>query len=115
MGRKDEAVAHIDDIRVRAGLAALTATDQASIFSTKLALEDERRVEFAFENHRFFDLLRTGRALTVINQHFLEEFIYNDPNQDEKRAEPISSYQLVLPIPQREIDLNPNLAQNIGY
>ncbi|GAA3512153.1 RagB/SusD family nutrient uptake outer membrane protein [Aquimarina addita] len=114
-GRKDEAVTLINEIRTRAGLANLTATDIASTFSTKLALERERRVEFAFENHRFFDLVRTGRALTVINQNFISEFIYNDPNNPQKAAAPISDYQLKLPIPQREIDINPNLAQNIGY
>lgn len=110
-----EALIELNKVRVRAGLTALTETDVNSTFAFKLALENERRLEFAFENHRFFDLLRTNRALTVINEHFANEFAYNNPDNPDLDASPISDFQLLLPIPQREIDLNPNLAQNIGY
>jgi len=110
-----EALIELNKVRVRAGLTALTETDVNSSFAFKLALENERRLEFAFENHRFFDLLRTNRALTVLNEHFANEFAYNNPDNPDLDASPISDFQLLLPIPQREIDLNPNLAQNIGY
>ncbi|MFD2561322.1 RagB/SusD family nutrient uptake outer membrane protein [Aquimarina rubra] len=110
-----EALIELNKVRERAGLTALTETDINSSFAFKLALENERRLEFAFENHRFFDLLRTNRALTVINEHFITEFAYNNPDNPDLDASPISDFQLLLPIPQREIDLNPNLAQNVGY
>ncbi|WP_299438711.1 RagB/SusD family nutrient uptake outer membrane protein [uncultured Aquimarina sp.] len=110
-----EALIELNRVRERAGLTALTETEVSSSFAFKLALENERRLEFAFENHRFFDLLRTNRALTVINEHFITEFAYNNPDNPDLDASPISDFQLLLPIPQREIDLNPNLAQNIGY
>ncbi|MHA7057548.1 RagB/SusD family nutrient uptake outer membrane protein [Aquimarina sp. M1] len=110
-----EALIELNKVRTRAGLADLLESDVNSSFAFKLALENERRLEFAFENHRFFDLLRTNRALTVINEHFITEFAYNNPDNPDLDASPISDFQLLLPIPQREIDLNPNLAQNIGY
>jgi len=110
-----DALFELNKVRERAGLDFLTEADVPSAFAFKLALEEERRVEFAFENHRFFDLLRTNRAITVMNDHFNTEFAYNDPDNPERGAGPIVDFQLLLPIPQREIDLNPNLAQNIGY
>ncbi|WP_298546010.1 RagB/SusD family nutrient uptake outer membrane protein [uncultured Aquimarina sp.] len=110
-----EALTELNKVRARAELPLLAESDVPSTFAFKLALEQERRVEFAFENHRFFDLLRTNRALTVINSHFTTEFAYNDPDNPDRGADPIVDFQLLLPIPQREIDLNPNLAQNIGY
>ena len=61
------------------------------------AIYRERRLELATEGHRFFDLVRTGRAADV-----LPGFIDGVHN--------------VLPIPQREIDLTGDLlTQNPGY
>ncbi|WP_299256479.1 RagB/SusD family nutrient uptake outer membrane protein [uncultured Aquimarina sp.] len=110
-----EALTEFNKVRVRADLEPLTEADTPSSFAFRLALEQERRVEFAFENHRLFDLLRTGRTLAVLNAHFNTEFAYNDPDNPDRGAGPIANFQLLLPIPQREIDNNPNLAQNIGY
>lgn len=61
-----------------------------------LLVEQERRVELAFENHRWFDLIRTGRALDVMKS---KGFFLNNTN-------------LICPIPQKQIDVNPNLTQN---
>lgn len=85
--------ADINAVRSRAGLAALptTVTDQTALLDAVL---QERRVEFAMEGHRFFDLRRLGRAQQVLN---------------------ISTDRLLFPIPQPERDVNPNLTQNPGY
>lgn len=61
-----------------------------------LMVEQERRVELAFENHRWFDLIRTGRAVEVMKS---KGFHLNETN-------------LICPIPQKQIDLNKNLTQN---
>ena len=60
----------------------------------------QRRIEFAFEGHRFFDLKRLGRDL-VKGPH------YNNVAFTDTRILP--------PVPQSEIDGNPNLKQNVGY
>jgi tetratricopeptide (TPR) repeat protein len=116
LGNTSQALEYLNDVRTRVdGLEPYEMADVSSYFDFKIALEEERRVEFAFENQRWFDLLRTGRALTVMNQHFNTEFQYNDPDDPESPVTPIEEWQLVLPIPQYAIDLNPNIAQNIGY
>jgi len=115
LGDIPKALEYLNEVRIRVDLEPYENSEVASYFDFKIALEEERRVEFAFENQRWFDLVRTGRALTVMNQHFKSEFQYNDPDDPESPVTPIQEWQLVLPIPQYEIDLNPNIAQNIGY
>lgn len=96
------ALDYIKPIRARAGLAALVGLDQAA---TRLALEKERRVEFLYEGHRWFDLLRTGRTRAVLNAHYASQGLNFS----------VEDFELVLPIPQNEIDLNPSVKQNAGY
>jgi starch-binding outer membrane protein, SusD/RagB family len=86
------AASDLDLVRLRAGLPKTTATTQEDIL---LAIENERRIEFALEPHRWFDLVRTGRAPAVLN--------LNDPNK------------YIFPIPGGEIRVNPALVQNPGY
>lgn len=71
---------------------------------TKQDLLDERRVELAFENHRFFDLVRLGEAQNVLGAFSTANGLS------------FSSTDLLLPIPQQEIGLsNGKLTQNPGY
>ncbi|WP_257669893.1 RagB/SusD family nutrient uptake outer membrane protein [Parapedobacter tibetensis] len=95
-----EAFDLLNDIRGRAGLEPKSSGDLPGQASFRLAIEQERRIELAFENHRWFDLIRTGRALDVL----------------QAKGESIEPYRLVFPIPQNQIDINPNvLKQNPGY
>lgn len=71
----------------------LQTTDKAQF---ALMVEQERRVELAFENHRWFDLIRTGCAVEVMRS---KGFSLNETN-------------LICPIPQKQIDVNPKLTQN---
>lgn len=85
-------------IRDRAGL-----TDEV-ISISKQELLDERRVELAFENHRLFDLIRFREAENVLSA-------FSTVNNFS-----FTSTDLLLPIPQREINLsNGLLTQNPGY
>ncbi len=115
LGPNQEAMDLLNNVHERAGLSRYTSNEIGSYFDFKLALELERKLEFAFENQRWFDLIRTGRAVTVMNNHFATEDQYNDPNRPQFNTSPIQGYQTLLPIPQYEIDLNPTIAQNIGY
>ncbi len=92
LGNLAGATIDLDLIRKRAGLQPTTATTQEELLA---AIEAENQVEFALENHRWYDLLRTGRAQTVLG--------IADPNK------------LLLPIPYGEVLVDPNLPQNPGY
>jgi hypothetical protein len=87
--------ADINTIRDRADLGPTSANTAGELL---LAIEQERRVEFAFEGHRWFDLVRTGRAIDVL------------PNVTK-------SNQTLFPIPADEILTNksPEMIQNPGY
>lgn len=54
---------HLNIIRDRAGLDPFTGNDISALL---LAIENERRLEFAFEGHRWFDLIRTNRIGQII-------------------------------------------------
>lgn len=95
-GKTIEALPFLNQIRKRAGLADKTGLNQADF---RLAMEQERRVELAFEGHRWYDLVRTNRYQSVVSSKGL----------------PIKEFHKLFPIPQREIDLNKNLTQNVGY
>jgi starch-binding outer membrane protein, SusD/RagB family len=87
--------ADINTIRSRAGLANTTA---GSLEELIIGIELERKIEFAYEGHRWFDLVRTGRALdllpTVTNIN-----------------------KTLFPIPLSELITNtsPGMIQNPGY
>jgi len=102
-----DAFYYLNEIRNRAGLPAKTVGNpdpELSVDSQeqfRLAIEHERRVELAFEGHRWFDLVRTGRAIEVLNS---------------KVSGGVNVYQLFLPVPQSQIDINPKaIKQNEGY
>ena len=85
--------------RARGANPATVLPDLAGLSQADLreAIYKERRVELSFEGHRWFDLTRTGRTL------------------DALKGKNIQPRNLLLPIPQRERDLNANLTQNTGY
>lgn len=84
-------------VRVRAGLDAQTVV-------TQQLLMDERRVELAFENHRFLDLKRFGVAQEVLAA-------FSAANSHDFQA-----FELLLPIPGPEIAISQGiLTQNPGY
>lgn len=68
-GKTGEAAPYLNQVRTRAGLAATTATTQATL---REAIFKERRVELAFENKRWFDLTRTGRVKEIIGAYGAE-------------------------------------------
>ncbi len=64
--------------------------------SFRLANEQERRVEFAFEGQRWFDLVRTGREIPVLNFKATQIGIKKTLTDDN----------LVFPVPQSQVDIN---------
>ncbi|NIG55952.1 RagB/SusD family nutrient uptake outer membrane protein [Chitinophaga sp. Cy-1792] len=74
-----EAVVPLNAVRDRAGLPPTTATTQADIL---LAIENERRIEFALEPHRWFDLVRTNRAAAVLGVTDPKQYLFPIPAQE---------------------------------
>ena len=99
------AIAALNRIRTRAGMPSITPATKADF---KLAMEEERRWEFCAEGLRWHDLVRTERALTLMNTHVTDNAI------PIKRV--IDAHDLIYPIPQRELLINPGFwKQNPGY
>jgi hypothetical protein len=94
-------------LRRRAGLPEWTLITFISKEEFIAAILNERRKELAFEGHRRMDLLRRGQPLRTAGA----------TAAISKPCDPTSSPKVILPIPQREIDINPSLKgqQNPGY
>ncbi|WP_226163784.1 RagB/SusD family nutrient uptake outer membrane protein [Hymenobacter terricola] len=114
LNRPAEAVPFVNRTRVRAGLPALPiTTDQTAL---RLTIENERRLELNMEGHRWFDLVRTGRAYDVMNAHFTRYTIRNNGGTAGATIQLApDKHQLLFPIPIQEIQTNPILTQNPGY
>lgn len=109
------------------GLTLTPDTGNTAVFEKALA--DERRWEFAFENQRFFDLLRFDTTLTTIkseatiDNHFavMYPIYYNTYTEPRLSLEQMQANanpdKFLLPIPQYEIDTNSFIVipQNPGY
>lgn len=102
LGRTSDALVPLEEVRARAraqatdpttALPAITTTNQQELIDL---IRHERLVELGFEMHRFFDLVRWGIAAEVLDGF-------------------TTGKNEVYPIPQTELDLNPNLIQNPGY
>jgi len=101
----------LNSVRSRAGLDAYTATDLSDQDSYRNAIFQERRWEFACEWLRWFDLIRSGNAQTVMNT-FLER------SENGNGTYSMQDFQKIFAIPQYELDINGDtnyMWQNPGY
>lgn len=112
-GKSGEALPYLNAVRARAfGDAShdITTTDQAAL---QTAILKERRVELAFENKRWLDLVRTGNAITVMTAFGIKQkaqYSYLQPGSYN-----VTQNRLLFPIPNAEILLNDKLTPNPGY
>lgn len=96
-GKTAESLPFLNQVRKRAGLAPVTSTAQAEV---RAAIRRERRLELVLEGHRWFDLVRYGTLVSTMKA------------AGKDKVQEINN---VFPIPLRELDTNPALAQNPGY
>jgi len=89
----NEAYAAVNSIRARAGLTPLAGLTQDQLND---AILNERRLELCFEGHRWFDLIRTETFLPVL----------------QGKGYPATAKDMLMPVPQFEIDINTNLLPN---
>lgn len=100
------ALEYLNKVRARSHAKIYTYSELDSQEKFRDALALERRLELAFENHRWFDLVRTGKALETVNANNGGSVLKVDAKQ----------HQLLFPIPQNQIDASANkLIQNPGY
>lgn len=92
-GNQQQALYYLNKIRVRAGLTEFANTSKEAVFDE---IDLQRRLELVWEGHRWFDLLRQGRA--------------------EKVLEITDKNKLLMPIPASQIAASGgSLKQNPGY
>ena len=97
-GNTAGALSDLNALRAARGLGAVVAATPGDIVE---AILRERRVEFAFEGHRFFDLKRRGRDIPKPQTGF--------------NVLPYTDFRILARVPQSEVELNPQLVQNPGY
>jgi hypothetical protein len=105
-----DAFKYLNLVRERAGLEPKSAGNDnpdlnvSSQDGFRAAIAHERQVELAFENHRWFDLLRTGKAVEVMKAHAASERAYkNDSWQINSAA--YSNIRLLFQYPLDEGNL----------
>jgi hypothetical protein len=109
-GNSSAALSFLNQVRSRAGLPNATTTAQTDL---RKIIEQERRIELAFENSRWLDLVRTNQAITVLTEFGKkqkEKYSFMLPNSYN-----VTENRYIFPIPFREMTLNPKLIQNPGY
>jgi hypothetical protein len=102
-GLNQESVALLNQVRNRSKGATTPSYTLGSFADAPALLSAillERRLELAFEGHRYYDLLRNRQDI---------------PAHGTIGAIPYGDNRLVLPIPQVDLQNNPNLVQNPGY
>jgi len=99
LGRPGSAKTYLNQVRRRAGLGDAVQESQSDV---RAAIDLERRLELIGEGQRWFDLLRTGTAITVMNAWFSSQGITTR----------ITAQNLLQPVPQDQIDTDPAIKQN---
>lgn len=110
--------------RQAVNMPPVTTTDATAL---RTIIRRERRVEFAFEGLRYYDILRWGIADTELNRQFTGMKLTNNPAGYTKFPVDNEGYFLLhkrnfkkginelWPVPQSERDINKDLTQNFGY
>ena len=103
-GKTAEACTMLNKVRRRGFGYQSTETSPVDISTAdKVVFRDkvlqERRVELAFEGQRWFDLIRTGRAVEIM----------------KSKGFKINETQLICPIPQKQVDINPDVMVQNTY
>lgn len=100
LGRTDEACIPLNIVRTRAGLPEIQKGKTKE--QMREIIIKERRMELAFEGHRWFDMIRINNGEYAIG--FLQSI-----------GRVATMNRLLLPIPQTEMDSNDLMEQNPGY
>ncbi|GAA5102530.1 RagB/SusD family nutrient uptake outer membrane protein [Chryseobacterium ginsengisoli] len=95
---------YLNKIKTRAGISTVNLSTKELLLDE---IDRERRLEFVGEGHRWFDLLRTGKAISVMTNYFNNNAGYSTAQ--------IKTHNLLMPVPQGQINTDPAIKQNPGY
>lgn len=95
---------YLNKVKTRAGIPTVNFSTKDQLLTE---IDRERRLEFVGEGHRWFDLIRTGKAISVMASHFT-----NNPGYSTAQ---INAHHLLMPVPQGQINTDPAIKQNPGY
>jgi len=99
----------LNEVRGRAVASIYNATNLNTKEAARAAILKERKLEFGFENQRWYDLVRLEESNTI---SILNAYLVATGNSNIT----VPAFRLIYPIPQTEIDLSKgNLSQNTGY
>ncbi|WP_236971130.1 RagB/SusD family nutrient uptake outer membrane protein [Membranihabitans marinus] len=111
---------YLNMIRSRPGVEMPPITESGDELLARM--RNERRIELAFEEQRYFDVRRWMIAPEVLNENASRMEIYRDPDTGKKtytvaefNERSFSDKNYWLPIPLSEIEKDANLEQNPGY
>lgn len=117
-GLHQEAVDEMNRVRRRAGLTEKTLSDylDSTLEVDSELLENdilqERQFELFAEGKRWFDLMRTGKAMSVMNEHY-DGYITNYGGKEFRRY--TEEWQVYWPVAQDILNENENLKQTGNY
>lgn len=120
LNQPTQALPFLQEVRSRANLTTDDSVDDSKEAMLQ-AIEDERRIEFFSEGHRWFDMLRFGNLQDIMDDHFADGSMYPAEETGFNIDAPttfstVSDYELLFPIPNAQVVLNPDvLQQNPGY
>lgn len=121
LGNEPVARQYVNLVRKRTSVNMPDVTEGGAALLTRI--QNERRIELAFEGHRYHDVRRWKIAPVVLNQNAKKILVQRDPVTTVKTfsvvdflpARAFSDKNYLLPIPQSEMERNKNFVQNPGY
>ncbi len=112
-GQSGEALGYLNQVRQRGFGDSSHDIEDSDQSNLRQIIANERRLELAFENKRYDDLIRTNQLIPVMTEFgamMKDKFSYLLPE-----SYTITENDLLYPIPFQEIQLNDLLVQNPGY
>lgn len=106
MGDVTTAASLVNQVRNRVNLPNIP--NNLSQTDMQAAVLKERRLELAFEGQRWFDLLRSDKAIEIMNG-------LNSRDSGRLQMRSLTQNTMISPVPNEEKDKNPRLGQNQGY